>query len=586
MGNKIKVLPEELVNQIAAGEVVERPASVVKELVENALDAGATFLEISIVKGGKEGIEVRDNGQGMTKEDALLAVKRYSTSKINSVDDLNQIKTFGFRGEALASIASVSKFTLKTKPSDSVEGTKITLDDNGQPKAETCAHPTGTTVEINDLFYNVPARQKFMKTDQTEFKHIRDFVTAQAICHPQIGFLLNHNEREVFNLPENQKLSSRLTNLLNLDLEQFLPIELKADYFSLKGFVGLPEVARKKQSVQYLFVNQRYLSNKTVSGAIYKAYSQLLPSGIKPAYVLKINVRQDLIDVNVHPRKEEVKFISPGVIFNNLYKAIYSKLNQAAENQRVVYKAPPSQVHQQSAGGGTAKSNYQPETRPKPNYTEQQQFVQSILEDKDSGLVNSGPNDIWQISSLYLVVRGDKELIIYDQHAAEEKILFEQFKKDFMAKRGDSQELLFEEEISLTPEDLNLVKEHQKTLEAIGFQFEITNNAIKIKGIPIVLEDKNIGVIFRNYLDELKSPEEELHPDPGDTGIDKNTLTNLAYLACRSAVKQGDKLTPAKRQEIINKLSDLGAVGMTCPHGRPTYIKISLTDLNKRFHRS
>jgi DNA mismatch repair ATPase MutL len=292
-----------------------------------------------------------------------------------------------------------------------------------------------------------------------------------------------------------------------------------------------------------------------------------------------------LIDVNVHPRKEEVKFISPGVIFDSLYKAIYSKLNQAAESQRVVYKAPPSQVHQQAARSGAVKSDYQPENRPKPSYSQQQQFVQSILEDKDVfDDLDSG--DIWQVGQLYLIVRGNKELIIYDQHAAEEKILFEQFKQDFIDKRGDTQELLFEEKIELDPEDLDLVENQKEALATIGFELKVEDSTAKIKGIPVILEDKNIGVIFRNYLDELKSPEEELHPDPENTGIDENTLTNLAYLACRSAVKQGDKLSPAKRREIIDKLNDLGAVGMTCPHGRPTFIKISLSDLNKRFHRN
>lgn len=584
---KIKILPEELVNQIAAGEVVERPASVVKELVENALDAGATFLEINIEKGGKEKIEVRDNGQGMSKKDAVLAVKRYSTSKIDSVDDLNQIKTFGFRGEALASIGSVSKFSLKTKTEDSVEGTKITLDSNNQPRAETCAHPTGTAIVVKDLFYNVPARQKFMKTDQTEFKHIREFVTGQAICHPQIGFRLTHNGREVFHISENQKLSERLTNLLNVDLEKFVSVKLEGDYFQIRGFIGLPEIARNKQSIQYLFINQRFLTNKTVIGAIYKAYEDLLPSGTKPAFILKIDIRQDLIDVNVHPRKEEVKFISPGEIFNTVSKSIYSRLNQTAETRSTVYQSPKTGDSQQAGGFKKSKSYYQPsEEKNRPSYVEHQKFMQSMFKEEGETYSGSEQGDIWQINLLYLVRADEKGLVIYDQHAAEERILFEKFKDDFLAKRGDRQELMFDEEVNLNQEDIEILKNQQDTLTSLGFKLSLDGKRAVFTGVPTVLKNKNIGRVIRDFIDELKEPEEEIQIEPSEAGIDRNTLTSLAYLACRSAVKQGDQLKLTKRREIINKIHQLGAKGMTCPHGRPTYIKISLANLNKRFHRS
>ncbi len=579
--NKIKILPEKIVNQIAAGEVVERPASVVKELVENSLDAGASFIEINIDKGGKEKIKIRDNGQGMSRQNAQLAVKRYSTSKIKSIDDLNQINTFGFRGEALASIASVSKFNLKTKTAGSVEGTELIIQGSKKPAIQTCGHPSGTTITVEDLFFNIPARQKFLKTSQTEFKHIRDFVTAQAICHPKTGFRLIHNSREIFNLAENKTITDRLINLLNLDLDQFSTIEIKADYFNLKGFVGLPETARKKQSIQYLFINQRYLSNKTVSGAIYKAYRQLLPSGIKPAYILKLNVRQDLIDVNVHPRKEEIKFISPGIIFETVYKAISSKISQTAENHKNVYQTPKIKADQ-------SKIFSQPKIyKNQPTYTDKEKFIKAIFEDKEETYTGINESEIWQINNLYLIVPDVDGLIIYDQHAAEERILFEEFKTNFKSKQGTSQELMFDEEIKLTPQDVNLVKKHQAILETIGFKFTIGENLIKVGAVPIILKDKNIDMIIKDYLDELKDPEEDFDFDSNQPpGIDVQSLTSLAYLACRAAVKQGDKLIPRKRQEIIDKINNLGSKGLTCPHGRPTRIKINLNELNKRFHRS
>ncbi len=576
--NRIRVLPEELVNQIAAGEVIDRPASVVKELVENSLDAGATYLEIDVDKGGIEKIEIRDNGQGMGKKDAQLAVKRYSTSKINSVDDLNQIKTFGFRGEALASIASVSNFSMKTKTGQTVEATEISVDGGKKPVVKTTGHPKGTTVIIKDLFFNVPARKKFMKTAQTEFKHIREFVSAQAICHPKIGFRLSHNNREIFHLPENQKIADRLVGSLNLNLDQFLPIDIKADYFHLKGFAGMPETARKKQPVQYLFINQRWLTNKTVAGAVYKAYSELVPPGIKPAYILKINIRQDLIDVNVHPRKEEIKFVSPGVIFETVYKSIYSKLSQTAEGQKRVYQSSAEEFSQKP----TSRQKHKKQT---PPITYHQEFIQSFFEDSQDVDKETFQGNIWQINNLYLVVPADDGLFIYDQHAAEERILFEQFKTDFKSKQPTRQELMFDEKISLHPDDVNLLKKQKQTLEAVGFRFKIKGAKAVVSGIPGILKDQNAGILIRDFLDELQNPEEEFQANPEETGIDAETLKCLTYLACRSAVKQGDKLPPRQRQEIIDKIDKLGVKGMTCPHGRPTYIKISLTELAKRFKR-
>jgi DNA mismatch repair protein MutL len=592
---KIKILPKDLVNQIAAGEVVERPASVVKELVENALDAQATFIEIEVESGGKEKILVRDNGEGMSPEDAKIAVKRYSTSKIKAVEDLTQIQSFGFRGEALASIASVSKFTIKTKTAAALEGTEIIVGENNKIGQKSCAHPQGTTIIVKDLFYNIPARKKFLKSTRTELKHIKEFVNAQAIAKPEVGFVLKHNQKELLNLPEEQSFKQRITSALDLSMENYQPVDISAQYFDLKGYIGLPEVARKRQKNQYLFVNNRYLTNKTITGAVYKAYQNILPRGINPPFILKLTIREDLIDVNVHPRKEEVKFVNPSTVFSSIHQAVKSALSEAAEQAAVSFQTAADQQRQKP----TPTSTSQPKTKkiiggrqgkifqaPKqPTIAEKKAFTTHFLQDID----NYNPpqeQPVLQVANLYLIVPQQDGILIYDQHAAEEKVLFEEFKKKYQSQRSENkqQKLLFKESFALDQEDRQLLKKHQQTLEKIGFKFAVKETKVLISAVPVVLQNKDFQQIIKEFLDDLQTNQE--HQLPKDIGLSKQAAEALHFLACRSAVKQGDKLSLEKRKQLIKKLSSLEEKGLTCPHGRPTRIKLSLKKLNKMFKRS
>lgn len=583
--NKIKKLPSILINKIAAGEVVERPASVVKELLENSLDAGASFVEVLIKQGGKSEIMVRDNGEGMTKEDAKLVIERHATSKIDSEEDLNRINTFGFRGEALSSIAAVSKFKLQTRTKDALEGTEINIEGGEIKQIKTCSHPKGTTITITDLFYNTPARKKFLKSDYTEFKHIRDQIKAQSISCPKVGFVLKHNKKEVFNLPEKQTWQQRIETALDFDLEDFVQLDIDAQYFNLKGYVGLPQTARKKRPTQYIFVNKRFLSNRTIAGAVYKAYEDLLPKGIHPPFIISLEIREDLIDVNVHPRKEEVKFVSPSPIFSNLFKHLQSKLSQETVETKMLQPTEKS---------FTPSKSFSPQKSPSSkaySFSNQSFFKDKVQEPKSFENIYNfyKPADeeqpVIQIADLYLLVPQKDGFLIYDQHAAEERILLEEFKKDFKQKSTNLQKLMFPEEIELKPAEIKILKEQKEVLEKLGFRIDFEKKQIKIKTVPTILENKDLEKIIKEFIDDFIM-EKETPTDTKKDNIDSQTLKALTYLACRSAVKQGDKLSGEKMKKIINKLDDLGKQGLTCPHGRPTKIKISLKKLHKMFKRT
>ncbi len=582
--NKIKKLPSILINKIAAGEVVERPASVVKELLENSLDAGASFVEVSIKDGGKTEIMVRDNGEGMSKDDAKLIVERHATSKINSEEDLNQINTFGFRGEALSSIAAVSKFKLQTRTKKALEGTQINIEGGEIKQVKACSHPKGSTISISELFYNMPARKKFLKSDYTEFKHIRDQIKAQSISCPKVGFVLKHNGKEIFNLPEKQTWQQRIQTALDFDLEDFVQLEIDAQYFSLKGYVGLPQTARKKRPTQYIFVNKRFLNNRTIAGAVYKAYEDLLPKGIHPPFIISLKIREDLIDVNVHPRKEEVKFVSPSSIFSNLFKHLQSKLSQETVETKILESTEKS--FEPSKSFPSKKS-----TSSKPySFSNQSFFKDKVQEPKSfENIYNfykpvDEENPVIQITELYLLVPQKNGFLIYDQHAAEERILLEEFKKDFKQKSTNLQKLMFPEKIELKPAEIKILKEQKDVLEKLGFRIDFKKNQIKIKTVPTILKNKDLEKIIKEFIDDFIM-EKETPTNTKKDNIDSQTLKALTYLACRSAVKQGDKLSSEKIKEIIEKLDDLGKKGLTCPHGRPTKIKISLKKLHKMFKR-
>jgi len=575
----IKILPPELKNQIAAGEVIDRPASVVKEFVENAIDAQADLIKVLVDKGGRDKIAVIDNGTGMSPEDAEIAAKRYSTSKISQFDDLNRIKTFGFRGEALASIASISRFTLKTKKAGSSEGIQINNDFSSEP----CAHPQGTTVIAEDLFYNTPARRKFLGTQRTEIKYVKNYLIAQSIANHRLGFILRHNDRATFNFPPDQTFKERISLVLNIELEDYMEVDFKGDYFNLQGFIGMPQEASEHQKKQYIFVNNRYLHNKTIVSAIYSAFKDILPRSINPPFIVKLNIREDLIDVNVHPRKEEIKFVSPSSVFNTLKGAVESALSQKLEQENMM----PSL----SSNDFFEEKNSLKDSSSKPvKQSFQKDFLTNLKDIPfQSYQVDDSPT-VFQIDNLYLIVLRKKTIDIYDQHAAEERILFEKFKQQYkqQQQKDQKQKLLFIQVLELNREQTQILTRHLHILERIGFEIKIKNTTVKISAVPVVLQDKDIKQIIKQFIDDLNNPSDDISfkKQSLELKIDRETLRTLHYLSCRSAIKKGDRLPLKKRQQIVEKIKQLGKKGLTCPHGRPTKITITSKQLGKKFKRT
>ncbi|MBU0708787.1 DNA mismatch repair endonuclease MutL [Patescibacteria group bacterium] len=588
MSTKIKILSQKLVDQIAAGEVVERPASVVKELVENSIDAGASFVEIEVLQGGRDKIVVRDNGMGMSADDLRLACKRYATSKIDTVDDLTSIKTFGFRGEALSSIAAVSRINVKTAVKGAVQGTELILEGSKEQSLRSCAHPQGTTIVVSDLFYNLPVRKKFLKTAGSEFGRIRDWVVAQSLACPEIGFLLRHNQREAFNFPPGQTWDKRVQTALNISLDDFVPISIKTEHLEINGVASLVQVARRRRTNQFLFVNQRFLQNKTVWGAVREAYKGILPAGLHPQYVIDLRIREDLIDVNVHPRKEEVRFVVPSLVFDAVVNAIRSALSRCLEDGTAPIPSVRRVAKPQSDTTGVCVSE-------KLNFSYVKRgsdYVHSVPVLSETGFDQRDipANDIFQIGLLYIVVLKESGFLIYDQHAVEEKILLVEFIQQFKEQqtKGYGQELLFPEKMDLSDSEREVLEEQQGFLERLGFRFSFSENSqVFVEAVPVNVKDRNIKQIILGFIDDCLSRSEyvggaSLGFEPG---IDRGSLQALTYLACRSAVKQGERLSVARMRALVDSVERLGEQGASCPHGRPTKIKLLLEDLHKMFKR-
>ncbi|OQX50909.1 hypothetical protein B5M47_02685 [candidate division CPR3 bacterium 4484_211] len=588
---KIKILSPQLIDQIAAGEVVERPASVVKELVENSLDAKATFVEIEVIQGGREKIAVRDNGEGMSKEDARLCLRRHATSKVSCLEDLVSIKTFGFRGEALSSIAAVSKLVLKTNRKGQFEGTEVAVEGGKEKFVRACAHPPGTTVEVLDLFYNIPARQKFLKSAVTEFNRVKDVVVGQALSSPGAGFLLKHNRKEVFNLPP-QSWEERVQSVLGVDLENFIKVEGQTPYVKLVGLVGLPQTARKKRPNQFLFVNhRRILQNKTIWGALKEAFRNVLPAHLHLPYILSLQIREDLIDVNVHPRKEEVEFVSPNMVYNLLLSSLRSSLSRHLEKSsgRQNYSvASPGEIGgmvKEAIPGAAAAARAEFVTR--EDWTRQYHQVDFIKEALDFGTKEGRAGGLFQLAKLYIVDIQPEQLVVYDQHAAEERVLLEDFILAFKKgqEAGLGQELLFPTEIDFSAGDVGILKQNRQALEKIGFRLEFTGgNHVRVEAVPVSLKGRNLRQILLGFVDDLSSGKAGIDLD-FSFGIDAESLKALTFLACRTAIKQGDVLGQDQMRRLVEKVESLGERGLTCPHGRPTRIVISLKQLAKMFKR-
>ncbi len=562
--SSIIVLPQEIVSKIAAGEVIERPCYAVKELIENALDAKASVIEVHVEESGLKRIMVIDNGQGMSKEDLKLCFLPHTTSKIKSIEELVCIKTLGFRGEALASIAAISNLTIQSRTKDTVGGTVVELNKGKVEKIAPVGMPVGTIITINQLFGPVPARKKFLKSLQTEFRHITDTVMHYALSHPQIHFVLTHNKKTVFDLAKKDTSLERIKLLLGTEFwEHVVPVEFEDSYIKVSGFLGKPQIASKNNHKQYIFVNNRQVTDKLISLAVKEAFATLLPSSYTPVFVLFLTLPHETVDVNVHPRKEQIAFVNPKQFFDTVKLAIVQTLQEHNLTFRLaMFKEESAKVSETQSFTG--------------------KLLKEIVLPWNTGSLQSTYQnaDIIQIHKTYLLTTTKESVVITDQHAAHERILYEQFVQAFEKQKQQKQnyQLPKQKRIELSLAEGQLFEEFKDIFTNFGFDITTNKTSIVIKKIPLVFKGRRIEKIIHDMVDDLQN-------ERGVQSIDRVTQRMLAYLSCRSAIMAGEVLTKQQAKRLLKELENLPN-NSTCPHGRPTRTTISIKQLSRFFKRN
>ena len=573
-------LPEDLRNKISAGEVIERPASVVKELLENSIDAGATEVTIVVEKGGHQLIQVRDNGHGITAEGLAQAFLRYTTSKISKVDDLFKIRTLGFRGEALASIASVSEINVSSSIDESA-GYQMDLV-NGVTDAIKAAPPIGgTEITVRNLFYNTPARKKFLKSATTEFRKIVKMLRRFGLEFPEVSFQLMHNDKTILNLtPEN--LEERIIALTDPSYrDQLLPVNmLKGDY-NISGFVGTLNLVRGRPGEQYLFVNQRFIQNRLLNSAVYAAYESLVKRGEYPFSLLNLVLPPDQLDVNVHPRKIEVRFTDEW----RIYHVVKSAVREALASILATIPSFEQHVGQMVTFGKEIDPNQRQEplrfmpAKQSENSADLQrakEYVSNLADQKEEASAIEG-SIMWQVHDKYIISQINSGLVIIDQHVAHERVLFEDALLAFDSTPLSAQTLLFPEILEFSTDEYSVLLDILPYLEKLGFRMkENGQNKILLEAIPSDMGWGNENSVIRDIIDHYVANREK----------SSSYMENLAAsFACHAAVKAGDSLTIEEMQVLVNRLFATKHP-YYCPHGRPIIVQLSLEELDQRFERS
>lgn len=629
MHSVIKILPQFIANRIAAGEVVGRPESVVKELLENSIDAKAENIEIIIKDAGKALIQVIDDGTGMSEDDALMCFQRHSTSKISEPEDLENIQTLGFRGEALASISAVAQVELKTQTADYELG--IQIKNHGSEIIESAPSVftgpgtqgnKGTSVSVRNLYYNTPARRSFLKSNQTEFKHIYDTFIRQAIANPAVSFRMVNDEEEIFDLKK-ADLQNRLIEIYGIKyVESLVEVKQETELISLNGFIAKPSFTKKSKQDQILFLNNRYVTSKSLSYAVHLAYDDLIEKGDYPNFFLFLSLDPHRFDVNVHPSKLEVKFDDEKAVFGFIRKGVWNTLQQndlivsvdlESMQSKPVSHEPvshdretniipsyhftrDSKVEQRFKFGKQSKIESGASIH--EMFANKQQNIEGEVKSNDIFDENtasaddmskvsfdhvgiddmSGKNSIWQFQRKYIMYQMENILMIIDQHAAHERILYEQAVDRLNSNANLSQQLLIPLYIELNTVDYEVAKGIESELKALGFDIELqTKRKIKIKGIPSDVKLGHEDKILQELIDEFKENDVKLNLEKRD---------NLAKsYACKHAIKAGDKLNSDEMLNLIDKLF-YTKMPYVCPHGRPTVVKITMDELDKKFART
>lgn len=617
--SKIIALDPHLANQISAWEVVERPVSVVKELVENAIDAWATSIKVEIKDGGKNYISVSDNGVWISQEDLPIAIDKYTTSKIKNLNDLYHVMTFWFRGEALSSISSVSHFSIITKTNESKEAYRLDFDNISWKKISTTFWDVGTQIIVQDLFFNTPARLNYLKTDRTEYAKILDYLYAVSLSYPEVWFEFVSDEKKIFKMNAGENLKTRIYFIHGEDfIDHMLDIHFSSVWIDISWYVTGPKISFPNKNRQNLFVNHRPISSPLIFKAITDAYNRFIPHGNYPGYVLHIQIDPTLIDVNVHPRKQEIRFENENNIFRSMYHAILDKLESSSlihsenihswviENttntleyheKKENFTPPETQYY---TGSGTKFKSYSPykNISSNPNQfkiSDAIHFTKDILENHSSSndtifptsqdnLFETGDlhyTKLWKIVgqtfNSYIIVEKDDKILMFDQHALAERIIYEKLVKKETKK--SSQTLLIPENIKLTPSESSFLEEKRDIFQEIWFEIEfLSNNILSIGTIPDFIKKENIKDIVLWIIKDITE---------GNI-LKSNTLEEVknkiyAYTACRSAIKFWNKLNLFEMNKILNDAVDW--YSSTCPHGRPVIFELSLDELKNKYER-
>ena len=610
----IQILPDDLANQIAAGEVVERPASIVKEVVENSIDAGATRISIEIEEAGKKSIRVSDNGSGMEPEDARLAFERHATSKIQSASDLESIRSLGFRGEALPSIASISRVRMATGTGKGQNGVEISIEGGGASQVKEIAFSKGTTIEINQIFYNTPARQKFLKRDGTEASHITQVVQQQALAHPEIQFSLHHNGRQLLaTLPTDQALY-RIAELFGAELsKELIRVEKDDGTYRIEGFISSPVYTRSNRNTQYCFINSRFVRDKILLSATQQGYSHLLPRGQHPVLFLFMTMDPGLLDVNVHPAKAEVRFAFQQDVYRFISHAVQDALQQ---NEKSF--TPAGDDSAPGPGRDPRPSldvpGYQPVSAPVKDSTLESSQPESGRGDWSRGLealyspapsmdrrkgVEADPRQVeffgqkpravsdmvfsefepvGQLNNSFILMQGPKGVLVVDQHIAHERVLYERFREAADNKKVEVQDLLFPLAVEFPPAEAQALSEHLESLRELGMHLEsFGKDGFLLRSVPAVLKNHDQESIVREVAGRLIREEKD------------HTLQNkmediMIMMSCRNAIKVNH---PMELDQIRKLMHDLEQTQMpyTCPHGRPIALLFEMNDILRKFQR-
>lgn len=601
--NRIHRLPPELANQIAAGEVVERPASVIKELVENAIDADATRITILQEFGGKKLISVEDDGQGMSAEDARLAVERHATSKIREATDLAAILTLGFRGEALPSIASVSKFRLRTRERGALSGTEIRIDAGHVVSDREVGAPEGTLIEVSDLFYNLPARRKFLKADTAESAQISRLVTQMALGYPEVGFTLKSRDRVLIEAPPAGSSEERFYQIYG-DRPDLVPVRKQAAGMTVTGFVAELAEQGPVRGPQHVFVNRRLVKDRTIAHAISSAYSVATIKERSPEVHLFVEVPPDRVDVNVHPTKAEVRFLDQSLVHEVLRRALVDALGQGGVpelvlNPGAVYQAEPlgtslpwsfgqGQLDSRAAWSGTPASAWsgQP-TAPVWSGSERSPGALAPGTDARIGLTGGTSTvqslikpltPLGQFRNTFIIAMDDEGIAIIDQHVAHERILFEQIAERLTTGRVEVQALLTPVVLELSTGEHQTLLSHLGELEKLGFEVEdFGGNSLRITAVPALLDWNHVDAALRAVASDLDGL------SPG-ASIDIALRQMAATMACHAAVKANDPLTREKMQYLLDELRRTSH-STVCPHGRPVVLRLTRREIERTFER-